>query len=112
MLMDSVFPFRTEPQTRTGPVKITGRYLVLDFHADTIVTAVAEEGRSAASGGEGQLLICYEAGPTGYVLYRKLQRAGFEVHLNAPSLIPQKSEGVKTDRAMPRRLRTFCGAAI
>lgn len=108
-------------------MKATVRYVGLDVHADTIVIAVAEEGRAAAKvlatipncwktlharlkllAAKGQLLICYEAGPTGYVLYRKMRSAGFQAQVIAPSLIPQKSgQGVKTDRRDAAALAHF-----
>ena len=112
---------------RTGPVNATVRYVGLDVHADTIVIAVAEEGRAPAQAlatiphdwktlharlkvlaAKGRLMICYEAGPTGYVLYRKLRSAGFDAQVIAPSLIPQKSGvGVKTDRRDAAALAHF-----
>ena len=35
--------------------------------------------------------ICYEAGPTGFVLARRLWSLGFECEVAAPSLIPEKA---------------------
>jgi len=51
-------------------------------------------------GKEGQeLRVCYEAGPTGYVLYWQLTGMGIECEVIAPTLIPKKpGERVKTDR--------------
>ncbi|MDF7809718.1 IS110 family transposase, partial [Pontiellaceae bacterium B12219] len=44
-----------------------------------------------------QLHICYEAGPTGFVLARRLIKLGFDCIVVAPSKIPQKSgDKVKT----------------
>lgn len=49
--------------------------------------------------------ICYEAGPTGFVLARRLRALGFECEVAAPSLIPVKaSDRVKTDRRDARKL--------
>ena len=43
--------------------------------------------------------VVYEAGPSGYGLYRDLAQKGFECMVCAPSLIPKKpGERVKTDR--------------
>jgi transposase len=43
--------------------------------------------------------VVYEAGPSGYGLYRDLVQKGFECMVCAPSLIPKKpGERVKTDR--------------
>jgi transposase len=45
------------------------------------------------------LKVAYEAGPTGFVLARRLLQTGLEVTLVAPSLIPRKAgEKVKTDK--------------
>lgn len=94
------------------------RYVGLDVHKDSIVIAVAEAGRSPAREvatvgadfagldrrlrrlADGyQLRICYEAGPTGFELQRRLAEAGYESQVVAPSLIPVKpGERIKTDR--------------
>lgn len=53
----------------------------------------------------GQVKLCYEAGPCGFVLARHLLRLGYEVEVVAPSLIPTKpGEKVKTDRRDARKL--------
>jgi transposase len=49
--------------------------------------------------------VCYEAGPTGFVLVRRLRELGFECEVAAPSLIPVRaSDRVKTDRRDARKL--------
>ncbi len=49
--------------------------------------------------------LCYEAGPTGFVLARRLLKLGFECIVIAPSKIPQQSgDRVKTDRRDARNL--------
>ncbi|WP_445505876.1 IS110 family transposase, partial [Niallia sp. 03091] len=51
------------------------------------------------------LRFCYEAGPTGYPLYRLLSTLGVHCEVIAPSLIPQKpGERIKTDRRDSIRL--------
>lgn len=93
------------------------RFLGLDVHADTIAVAVAEpdgEVRSlgiipnrlesvrkmvAKLGPVQQVKACYEAGPTGYVLYWQLTALGVACEVVAPSLTPVKTgDRVKTDR--------------
>ena len=94
------------------------RYVGLDVHKDSIVIAVAESGRRAAREvgtvpgdwrslqkrlaklADGYVLkVCYEAGPTGFELHRRLTDAGYESQVVAPSLIPTKpGERIKTDR--------------
>ena len=93
------------------------RFVGLDVHADTIAVAVAEpdgEVRSlgvipnrlevirkqiAKLGPVTQLKACYEAGPTGYVLYWQLTALGVACEVVAPTLVPVKAgDKVKTDR--------------
>lgn len=93
------------------------RFVGLDVHADTIAVAVAEpheEVRSvgvipnrldsvrklvAKLGPARQLKACYEAGPTGYVLYWQLTALGVACEVVAPTLVPVKAgDRVKTDR--------------
>jgi transposase len=103
------------------------RYLGFDVHKETIVIAVAEAGRSEAwsfktipndlprlvkavqlLGNPDELLICYEAGPTGFGVQRALRKAGYTCQVVAPSLIPVKSGNrVKTDRRDARKLAHF-----
>ena len=47
----------------------------------------------------GELCFCYEAGPTGYDLFRQIVALGHECCVVAPSLIPRKpGDRVKTNR--------------
>ena len=46
-----------------------------------------------------KLHVCYEAGPTGYGLYREVKALGHDCTVVAPSLIPRKpDERIKTNR--------------
>ena len=93
------------------------RFLGLDVHAETIAVAVAEpdgEVRSLGTipnredsirkfirklGSPEHLRACYEAGPTGFVLYWQLTQLGVKCDVVAPSLVPKKpGDRVKTDR--------------
>lgn len=108
------------------------RYVGLDVHKDTIVIAVAEQGRSAAfdvgkfpSDWESlrkrlekladgfTLKLCYEAGPTGFELHRRLVEAGYDSQVIAPSLIPTKpGERIKTDTRDAAKLATCLRAGV
>jgi transposase len=51
------------------------------------------------AGKHRRLTFCYEAGPTGYGLYRQIKSLGHECIVVAPSLIPRKpGDRVKTNR--------------
>ena len=99
------------------------RFVGLDVHADTIAVAIAEAGGEVRSLGIipnrlesirkmvgklapiGTLKCCYEAGPTGYVLYWQLTQLGVACEVIAPSLIPTKAgDRVKTDRRDAEKL--------
>ncbi len=91
------------------------------------MVAVVDEGRGAAKligrfannwsvikkalgklGAKRDLLCCYEAGPTGYGLYRQLNEAGIACVVIAPSLVPTRSGSrVKTDRRDAAALAHF-----
>jgi transposase len=101
----------------------TVRFVGLDVHAETIAVAVAE-GRSEVRflgvipnrpdpvrrlfkklGEPGRLRACYEAGPTGYVLYWQLTQLGVKCDVVAPTLVPVKAgDRVKTDRRDAQKL--------
>ena len=51
------------------------------------------------------LRVCYEAGPTGYVLYWQLTRLGVHCDVVAPTLVPvMAGDRVKTDRRDAQKL--------
>ncbi len=93
------------------------RFLGLDVHAETIAVAMAEPNGEVRSlgiipnreeairklvkklGPAEQLQACYEAGPTGYVLYWQMTSLGVKCEVVAPILVPvQAGDRVKTDR--------------
>lgn len=94
------------------------RFIGLDVHAKSITVAVADAfGEPEDHGGipndpaavrklmqrlkkpDTDLIVAYEAGPTGYALQRQLTALGVACVVVAPSLIPTKpGDRVKTDR--------------
>ena len=51
------------------------------------------------------MTLCYESGPTGFELHRRLIEAGYDNQVVAPSLIPRKpGERIKTDRRDAKKL--------
>ena len=61
----------------------------------------------------GAIEICYEAGPCGYALHRRLQRGRVRCQVIAPALVPRKpGDRVKTDRRDARKLAELHRAGL
>lgn len=97
-------------------------YLGLDVHAQSIAVAIAEAGPQGEVRSYGSisndlhaleklfskirkahpgcaLKVCYEAGPTGFVIARRLAQLKIDCTVTAPSLIPTRSgDRIKTDK--------------
>lgn len=92
-------------------------FVGLDAHKNTTSIAACEAGEPARfvgtigadvhallgllskAGEPDQVNVVYEAGPTGFGLYRELLRRGYRCQVVAPSLIPRRAgERVKNDR--------------
>lgn len=106
-------------------MKITTKYVGLDVSKEKITVAIADEGREAPrfygtidhhpdavrrlmrklSGNDVHLEVCYEAGPTGYELYRWITAMKINCIVIAPSTMPKRpGDHVKTDRRDAERL--------
>lgn len=109
-------------------MSIAKKYIGLDVSKAKIAVAIADEGRSESrfwgiiehtkgrvlkllqqlqGSGESrvELEVCYEAGPTGYMLHRWLLESGISCTVVAPSLIPQRAgDRIKTDKRDALRL--------
>lgn len=78
-------------------VKIFGTVVNTPASVEKLLTKLSRLG--------GPVAVCYEAGPTGYGLYRQVRAFGFECQVVAPSLIPVRAGvRVKTDRLDAMRL--------
>ena len=76
---------------RTGEVRFLGEIESTEAATVKLVKKLASRHRP--------LTFCYEAGPTGYELYRLIKRLGHDCIVVAPSLIPKKpGDRVKTNR--------------
>lgn len=93
-------------------------YVGLDVHKEKIAVAVAEPGSAGARyvgnighdfntlmkvlakyGAPAQVRLVYEAGPTGFGLYRALRERAYDAQVIAPSLIPRRAaDRIKNDR--------------
>ena len=61
----------------------------------------------------GPIVACYEAGPCGFALQRRLQAEGIDCQVIAPALIPRKpGDRVKTDRRDARKLAELLRAGL
>lgn len=105
-------------------MKDNTKFVGLDVSKEIIAVAVANGGREAPRfigtipntpeavrklirqlGEVTRLEVCYEAGPTGYGLYRQLKGMGVSCMVIASSLIPSRpGDRVKTDRRDALRL--------
>ena len=76
---------------RGGEVRYLGEILTTEAATRKLVAKLAAK--------YGKLTFCYEAGPTGYGLYRLIKSLSHECLVAAPSLIPKKpGDHVKTNR--------------
>jgi transposase len=76
---------------RGGEVRFLGEFPATEAAIRKLAAKLASKYR--------RLTFCYEAGPTGYWLYRLIKSLGHECLVVAPSLIPKKpGERVKTNR--------------
>jgi Transposase len=76
---------------RGGEVRFVGEVASTPVTVERLIRKLA--------GRYKKLHFCYEAGPTGYGLYRQIRALGHDCTVVAPSLIPQKpGERVKTNR--------------
>jgi transposase len=120
-------PHRKEPVAMNSMTQVEGPiHLGLDVAKNAIVVGVLLPDRDGANvdriahdeasirrlvdrfPDRDALRVCYEAGPTGFGLYRLLRSVGVCCDVVAPSLIPRSpGNRVKTDKRDARRLATL-----
>lgn len=108
-------------------MKTVSRFVGLDVHKSSIAVAVSEGSGGAPQflgtlpndvpdllrtlkklGDPERVLCCYEAGPTGFALCRRLAKEGYDCQVVAPALIPVKpGDRIKTDRRDAEKLAHF-----
>ena len=101
-------------------------YLGLDVHKDSITAALIKFNKRECEftkklphripkikkflkdlSTDYDLRICYEAGCTGFKLYRVLNKAGYSCTVIAPSSLPRNNKKVKTDKIDAKKLAVF-----
>jgi len=105
-------------------------FVGLDVHKDSISIAACDRSREPArfvgtvssdvrqvikalskAGEPSEICVVYEAGPTGYGLYRELRRRGYRCEIVAPSMIPRRAgDRIKNDRRDCARLAELARA--
>lgn len=105
-------------------------FVGLDVHKDSISIAACDMSREPArfvgtvssdvrqvikalskAGEPSEICVVYEAGPTGYGLYRELCGRGYRCEIVAPSLIPRRAgDRIKNDRRDCARLAELARA--
>lgn len=107
-------------------------FVGIDVHRDRLVVAMLlpsgelrekgfdHDGRGVnrlvkwvGSEAAGEVVLCYEAGSSGFELQRRLGEKGLDCRVVAPSLVPKKpGERVKTDRRDARKLAELLRAGM
>lgn len=82
-----------------------GRTDLLEWEVEHTPEAVRKLAKKLKTLAPGVVHACYEAGPTGFALQRRLEQLGVACDVIAPSLIPRKpGERIKTDQRDARKL--------
>src|ERR1051325_8758002 len=116
---------RAEPSLTHGGRTMgnySGTFVSFDVAKTKHAVAIAESGRAGEvrfvgeienapatiertikklAGRYGRLHVCYEAGPTGYGLYRQIRELGHDCMVVAPALIPQRPGSSARRRCSP-----------
>jgi transposase len=92
---------------------LPGRGEVVEWQERNDATVARRLARRLLREAPGSVTCCYEAGPTGYVLQRRLKSEQVMCRVVAPSLTPvQPGSRVKTDRKDARKLASLLRANL
>jgi transposase len=86
-------------------MKVANRKEYIEFEIPHTEEGIKKMCKKIQQESIGEIVSCYEAGPCGFALQRKLNKKGIKCKVIAPSLIPIKpGEKIKTDRRDARKL--------
>jgi transposase len=92
---------------------VPGQDNPIEWTEDTTAEAILRLARRLQRLSPGEVRSCYEAGPTGYALQRRLRAAGLGCTVIAPSLTPVKpGVRIKTDKRDARKLAELLRAGL
>jgi transposase len=112
---DSITYVGLDVHKRTVAVSmlLPGRTEPVEWQEPHDATAARRLARRLLRESPGRVICCYEAGPTGYVLQRRLRAEKVMCQVVAPSLIPvQPGSRIKTDRKDARKLAGLLRAGL
>jgi transposase len=112
---DSISYVGLDVHKRTVAVSmlLPGRTEPVEWQEPHDATAARRLARRLLRESPGRVICCYEAGPTGYVLQRRLRAEKVMCQVVAPSLIPvQPGSRIKTDRKDARKLAGLLRAGL
>ena len=115
MQSDSITYVGLDVHKRTIAVSLLmpGRAESVEWQETNDATVARRLARKLLREAPGKVICCYEAGPTGYVLQRRLRSEGVMCVVVAPSLIPVRpGSRIKTDRRDARKLGELMRAGL
>ena len=86
-------------------VLLPGQEKPLEWEIENTAETLRRLAKRLLKLGAGRVHSCYEAGPAGFAVQRRLEKLGVACDVIAPTLIPRKpGERIKTDRRDARKL--------
>jgi transposase len=92
---------------------LPGEQRAVEWKIDNRSAVIARLAKRLKKDSLGDVVACYEAGPTGYALMRQLESLGVSCKVIAPALIPKRAgDHVKTDKRDARKLASLFRAGL